>query len=249
MLFLFLVVCLGVTGGFVWAKVSQNTFSLASLKTPEIIILEQKDSPILISSPHANSNTLKPSYGYVISNVSDKTIRAFAVKEDVFYGKENYKQSGVTLSHFITQQQLLNSNESRQQYAENNTTYPEDVNKIVLSIDFVEFEDGSVWGENSNKSDEYLEGQRAGADAAVKAFREKLNKDGLEALMEELDRDSTNIALQAEESKSSRWKTGFQSGVGVIRNRLKKASNDLGADGIITELQSSLHKTDGRQEK
>ncbi len=243
------MICFGVTSGWVWAKVSQNTFAIASLTTPIVLVETQKDSPILISSAYADVNTLKPTYGYSITNVSDKTIRAIAIQNDVFFGSENARQSGVSLSYLIQKQQLLSPNESRQQYGGGNSNYSEEVSKIVLSVDYVEFDDGTYWGANNYKSDEYVQGQYAGVKTAIYGFRKKLETSGFEALSEGIMEDSIEFALQADESKSSRWKTGFQSGVGFIRNKLKEAINKSGEEGVKQGLQKSFDIPERRDAK
>src|SRR5687768_14363553 len=43
---------------------------------------------------------------------------------------------------------------------------------IKLSVDFVEFADGSSWGEDSKGKSKYLAGTREGARYAIKLFRE-----------------------------------------------------------------------------
>lgn len=244
-----LMICFGITSGWVWARVNQNTFAIASLKTPDIFVEKQEGSPILISSAYAESNALKPSYGYSITNVSNKTIRAYAIQSEVFFGSENAKESGVDLVHLIRQPQLLTPNESRQKTGGNRSTYSQEVNKIVLSVDYVEFDDGTSWGANYYKSDEYILGQRAGATAAIDGFRKKLQTGGFEALSKEIDQDSINFALQADESKSDRWKSGFQSGIGFIRNRVKEALNSSGKEGVEQGLQRSFDISERRQEK
>ncbi|HXG85577.1 MAG TPA: hypothetical protein VNI84_16255 [Pyrinomonadaceae bacterium] len=133
-LILILMICLGITSGLAWNKIKDNTHILAASKPITTRIKKQKDVPLLISAAFADTNALKPTYGYSLTNVNDKTIRAFAIQSDVFYGSGNYKQSGATFSHLTSNKQLLRPNESRQESEGNNTTYPEEVNEIVLSV-------------------------------------------------------------------------------------------------------------------
>jgi hypothetical protein len=195
------------------------------------------------------SNALKPSYSYSITNISNKTIRAYAIQSDIYFGSENAKESGITLSYLIQQQQLLSPNVSRQEYSGGNSTYSEEVNKIILSVDYVEFDDGTSWGANKYKSDEYVQGQRAGVKTAIDGFRKKLETSGFEALAEGIVEDSIEFALQADKSKSSRWKTGFQSGIGFIRNKLKEAIDKSGEEGVRQGLGNSFDISERGQEK
>lgn len=244
-----LMICFGVVSSLVWGRISENTFALASIKTPDINVKKQKDTPLVISATYADLNALKPTYGYSLTNVSDKTIRAFTIQGDAFYGRLNIKESGATFSHLTSKKLLLRPNESCQETAGGNATYTEEVNEIVLSVDFVEFDDGTTWGVDYYKSKEQLEGQRAGARVALENFRKKLETSGFEMFSKEIDKDSIDFALQADTSKSSKWKNGFQSGIGIVRNRLKRAIDNLGYEGVKQELQKPFDASGGREEK
>lgn len=217
-------------------------------ETPHISVEQQQGAPILISSTYVDSsNPLKPKFGYVMTNVSDKTIRAYAIRHEINYGIEQAKQSSAVLSHLISESLLLQPNQSSSINEGGDFRYPQSVNEIKLSVDFVEFTDGITWGNDSFKSSERLAGQRAGGKAAIKKFREKLNSGGLDVLTNAITQ--SDIVLPDTSNVSHEWREGFQTGVGIVRNRLKEAKNKGSLAAVKQELEKPFDATEGRQQR
>ena len=244
-----LMIIFGIISGWSWTYFSKNGISFASTKPIHITVKNQEGVPLLISATHTDSNVFKPRYGYSLTNVSDKTIRAFTIQEDVFFGSKNAQQSGAVFKNLSSETNVLRPNASRHENAGGNTKYSEEVNEIVLSVDFVEFNDGTTWGVDKYNSAERLAGYRAGAKMALEWFSQKLEAKSFEAFTNEIDADAVNFALQADKSKSSTWKDGFEYGVGIIRNRLKKAIKEEGLKGVKEALQKPFDTSERRQEK
>ncbi|HEV2912035.1 MAG TPA: hypothetical protein VGX92_01855 [Pyrinomonadaceae bacterium] len=213
---------------------------------PKISVEQQTGSPLLISSTYINpSDPFKPQYSYTITNVSDKHIRAYAIKEDIRFANEGVETSGAVLSILPSLNLLLQPNQSRSINKDNGEQYTHAINEVTLSVDFIEFSDGSTWGNDSFKSAERLAGRRAGGKAAIKKFREKLATGGLNALTDAITQD--NIVDPDPLIVSQDWREGFRAGVGVVRNRLKEAKGGLA--GVAKELEKPFDASDGRQEQ
>lgn len=236
-------VILGMFAGGTWTLLSR-----ASAIIPKISIKKQDDSPLVISSAFVDStDAFKPSYRYVITNISNKPIRAYAIRHDATFGKENAKSSGSTLSHLISIDLLLAPNMFRHEAEGNSTRYTSAVTEIELSIDFVEFADGSSWGDDYFKSAENLAGQRAGGKAAIKYFGEKIKLNGIDALNGEIEKE--NIILSNKLNTSKIWQHGFQTGVGIVRQRLKEANYKGSLDAIKQELEKPFDASEGRKQR
>lgn len=79
-----LTVCLGIVSGWGWTKVGKNAISFAQSKVISITVKKQDGVPLLISGAYVDSNGLRPSYGYSLTNISGKIIRAYTIRDDVF---------------------------------------------------------------------------------------------------------------------------------------------------------------------
>lgn len=222
----------------------------AATEPPRITVKKQTNVPLLISTAVVTSNNpLKPIYNYSITNLSSKSIRAYTIKSEILYGEKNAQEIGSTLTHLPTLSKIFQSNQSRQGTGGEGTTYSEPVNEIILSVDFVEFTDGSTWGEDYYKSAERLAGQRAGGKAAISNFRQKLGTAEFRFTSNEIESDSIELASAVDKSKSSTWKEGYESGIGVVRNRLNKALSDGGIEEVKKELEKPFDASEGRPDK
>jgi hypothetical protein len=112
--------------------------------------------------------------------------------------------------------------------------YSDSILKIKLSIDFVEFADGTTWGKDVHKSAEKLEGCRAGERAVSDALLPFLNTGGIQAVGEvfELNR----LEIEAPPGASPKWAEGFRLGKAVQREKLQRALKS----GKPAEVESIL---------
>jgi hypothetical protein len=221
----------------------------AATEPPRITVKKQTNVPLLISTAVVTSNNpLKPIYNYSITNISSKSIRAYTIKSEILYGEKNAQQIGSILTHLPTLSKLLQSNHSQQE-SRGGTTYSEPVNEIILSVDFVEFADGSAWGEDYFKAAERLAGQRAGGKVAISNFRQKLGTAEFRFTSNEIESESLELASAVDKSKSSNWKDGYQSGIGIVRNRLNRALNEGGIEEVKKELEKPFDASEGKPDK
>jgi len=117
---------------------------------------------------------------------------------------------------------------------------------VELVVDFVEFADGTRWGDNKGKFAERLDGMRAGGKAAIKKYREILAKDGANGF--ERAMENSNLIQPEEHSNPGDWADGFNTGVNIVKNRLKAAKTKGEQDEIKRELDKPFDSTEGRQE-
>ncbi|HEX8396374.1 MAG TPA: hypothetical protein VF644_02940 [Pyrinomonadaceae bacterium] len=222
----------------------------AATEPPRINVKKQTNVPLLISTAVVTSNNpLKPIYNYTLTNLSSKSVRAYTIKSEVLFGEKNAQEIGSTLTHLPTMSNLLQSNQSRHISGGGGSNYSEPVNEIILSVDFVEFADGSAWGEDYFKAAERLAGQRAGGKAAISNFRQKLGTAEFRFTSNEIESESLELASAVDKSKSSTWKDGYQSGIGIVRNRLNRALNEGGIEEVKKELEKPFDASEGRPDK
>lgn len=211
-----------------------------------VVVAAQPGAPLLILATFVDAgNPIRPRYGYSITNTTDKAIVAYAIQESVSLDPTSSIVT-TTLAHMPARTLWLGPHDSRQEES-GGKTYEKAPIEVNLTVDFVEFEDGTKWGEDKIKSAERLDGERAGGRAALKKYREILVANGVDALLEE----AANPKLIEPENingKSSNWVDGFKMGVSVVKSRMATAETKGGKDGIRRELAKPYDSTEGRLE-
>ena len=241
----FKFLALGLLTGSLW--VFHNSYGFSQTAPPlRIIVAQQPSSPLLVFSTYVDSsNPLQPRYGYSITNVSDKPIRAFTIQESVSTG-EGGPIIHTELTHSPAVKLFLKPHESRQGDGGLGSIYQSPPAKVELAVDFVEFADDTRWGDDASKSGEMLDGFRAGGKATLKRYREILANEGANGLEQALA--NSDLIQPESQSKSVRWTDGFNSGVSNVKSRLLRAKTKGGQDGVKRELDKPFDSTEGRQE-
>lgn len=190
-----------------FSQTKKDDFS--SQRAVKAAVMEQKDSPLRITIVNVDNSPL--SYQVIISslqNVSNKPIRAYTLLGD------GSKSSGkVITSSFTTEllqagQSVINSFDLERQSIKEGET-------VLLSIDYVEFEDGSSWGNDNQRKSKALAGEREGRKVAIKQLKDLLKNQNLSSAS-----DITNLLKDLEEitvyvpdvNQSDEWKRGFRLG-------------------------------------
>lgn len=241
----FKFLALGILTGSLW--VFYNSYSFSQTAPPlRIVVAQQPSSPLLVFSTYVDSsNPLQPRYEYSITNISDKPIRAFTIQESVSIGG-GAPIIRTDLTHSPAVKLFLKPHESRQEEGGLGSIYQSPPDKVELSVDFVEFADGTRWGDDVNKSGETLDSFRAGGKAAIKRYREILVNEGANGLEQALA--NPNLIQPESQPKSVKWTDGFNSGVSTVKSRLSRAKTKGGLDGVKHELDKPFDSTEGRQE-
>lgn len=241
--FKFLV--LGILTASFWFFYHNHSFSQTA-PPPRIVVAEQPGSPLLLLSKYVDSSDpLRPRYGYSVTNVSDKPVRAFAIQERVSVGG-GAPTIHTSLTHSPAVKLFLKPHESRHEEGGLGSIYQSPPDKVELAVDFVEFADGVKWGDDTSKFSEILDGFRAGGKAAIKKYREILVSAGMSGLEQALG--SPDLIQPESQPKSVNWTDGFNSGVSTVKSRLSKVKTKGGQEGVKRELEKPFDSTEGRQE-
>lgn len=213
-------------------------------QTPSISAPAQAHAPIQISSITINaaSSPLKPQVDYVLTNVSGKSINAYAVRHVVLHGEQ--RSEGVILSSSVSINSLLESGQG-ESGSLGGGAYPEPVQSIQLIVDFVEFEDGVTWGVDKFKSAERLRGQRAGAREEAGRLLKLINEKHVDVTAQILAAEGSEIV--APTGHSPEWSDGFHEGVNFKRGRLKRLYLKEGSSAVVNELKRSFDTVERKQ--
>lgn len=107
---------------------------------------------------------------------------------------------------------------------------------IEIGVDFVEFTDGSVWGEDTCQTAESLDGSRAGGRAAKKYLKQALAEHGPEAFISKLK--DGDFEMEPLHQRSKLWKENFRAGTEAVQREILTAYED----GGYPEIEPALNK-------
>lgn len=206
--------------------------TIRAVQTPKISIKKQMNSPLsIISIDNEKTTAYSPELEVVVMNQSNHPIRAYAIRFETISGQTTAGGSSLTNANSLDT--VLHPGQKKSEIIGDGASYSDPIERIIVSIDFVEMTNGFVWGPDISKSKETLTGMRAGAKAITNQLLKILKERGPLEVAGTLERDDDIIPPSG---MSSVWVNGFHTGVGSIRARLKYAYNKGGIDIIESEI-------------
>jgi hypothetical protein len=231
----FIIVILGAAiwsahlGKRVW---SPRVFAWRNpLRQPPKIDLHP-DSPLLISNPRYYSfMSIGSAVGGVlrfeVTNRSNKVIHSYDCRyySPVPVGNGSY---GSNPEEGLLPGQSREDSISAHEYA-----------PLTLTIDFVQFADGTTWFSNSAQSTVKPDGLRAGAKAAAHYLLAVMSRGGTQTVMDTLPRIHAAVReLNGQATNPEFGIFGFYCGVTNIAVRVEHEYKDGGAQAVETFLRS-----------
>ena len=204
--------------------------SKRSLPTVEIEF--QGDSPIKLLGSTKSVNGVRElvELAITIENVSDKAIRAYAMR--VWMSRDEPSQSCFQLN-IMKPGKVLQPTQS--EVRSTWRPYSRGPGKVIhLSVDFVEFTDSSTWGMDSCDTAQKLAGARAGARTLVGRLQKILEESGPGAVLKSLEAEIAEISIPLEQSPV--WQSAFQSALQEMAHRIRQAATE---GGILKSAPSS----------
>lgn len=208
-----------------------------------VLISTRPDAPLGLQITHSESAGVDqyiPEVEVVITNPSNKVVSAYAIRHDVGL-KGQLRPGGVRLIRARAARSLLRPGDA-QTVSIGGTRYSLPIERLVVSIDFLEFTDGTTWGADTYSSREVLTGMRAGEEATARYLLGLLTAQGPTTFARELERadDDSSIPL----GESPKWREGFQRGMAFIRARVKHEARDFSATEIERALTQPIDALD-----
>ncbi len=192
-----------------------------------VSVRAQADAPLRISSVADNSDDADaPLVEFVVENVGSKPIHAFWISYDTVAGAFNVT---LGLGTNANKPELILPPGRRRAGAILNR----DKAKIVLSVGFVEFADGSTWGADTANYGESLAGERAGARAEARRLVNLLKTGGLRAVKDAAAEKVNYPDL----TPGTRREVSFLIGVRATRVRVLQASEKGGLPAVESALR------------
>lgn len=199
----------------------------------EISVLPQHDAPLRIAVlSHNATDPRTPEVVFQLTNVGDKAVRAYSIVQETLRGSE--KSGGFILTDVDSTKVILQPG----QYITDTITYQpltEVSSRVTLSLDLVEFGDGTQWGPNKRKSAEVLGGRRAGVREAQRRVLETYKSQGLSSAMKSLEAGLAGTGVEA--GGSPEWGDGYRHGFEHTVSRLKRMLDKSGEQQLEAELR------------
>ncbi len=209
-------------------------------QAPVIVARNEPNSPLVISAERQLAKTEQaPEIAFNVTNVTNKTITAFAIKLEVASGSRLVTE--VSLHNLELSATDLPPNRSLNNF-DTYENFSLEQHRVTLSVDYVQFSDGKRWGLDSVKSSE----QVAGTRAAIETLTTRLvgiirgtNANDLANVLESM----ANIEPPPQHSEE--WNNGFRGATRSIANRLKRANQAGGLGQVNSELARFATKLAG----
>jgi len=247
-----ILIALLLIGGSVWLGRDTTTALLlkgdhtSSDQLPTVIITPQPGAPLQIISTWVESG--KPDNFRLVAQVqnqSNKGIRAYTLNSLIASDKQQNGRSqfmNLTQSAAIWQPTEIRT-------IEVSDSQDNQIKRVTLTLDFVEFVDGTEWGPDSANSHDLLAGQREGAKLTRRHLHQVMRTQGLDAVVVEIKKGEDGQSKPTTTGgHSNQWAEGFRNGVASVRRRISNAISSGNKDRIKTELDR-IFDTSGEDHK
>jgi len=219
---------------------NQTNTDRVPAKKPLMIVKDQPDSPLTITSVVVDyfPDARMPEVSFRVNNVSDKRVMVYAIKHVAALGSRGAVSGSVTIIRADRKRSLRPGESPEGEIS--GIQYPQPPESLTLSVDYVEFVDGSRWGEDTLKNGDRIDGMRAGTDAEREALLKVLMTKGSEEMIRSLD----SIRPEADQpsSRSAQWLDGFRQGIEVMRSGVRAKGSSQ------AEIEKELRLPVGQKE-
>ena len=213
-----------------YSVLAQNSDYLIRNQAPIIAeVVKQKDCPLAISIVNVDNSALSfQRVNFVLQNVGNKRIRSYVlVGQAKTTGKINtnsFAEKLLQIGEFHNDEVSVERNALRE------------YRQLFLSLDFVEFEDGSSWGADIQGFSINIAGEREGRLAAIKKIKDLIASRSLTELTNLLEQNVADITVKIPEStKADGWKRGYQTGYKTVFSILQKSKGG-GVEVLSTKI-------------
>jgi hypothetical protein len=235
------IICALLFAGSLWlSKDSTRAFLMDPQTTnagqsPTIIIAAQEGAPLQIISTWIESK--KPQNFKLVAQVQNqsvKGIRAYAINSQTATSKQ---QNGSSQFENLTQRSAIWQPTEVRTIEVSDYSLEGQINSVRIIVDFVEFNDGTTWGPDTQNSRDILAGQREAAKSERQRLRQLWQTKGREALISDLQTsDVGRVESLIKNGHSAQWLEGWRSGLSSVHRHLKVAIASGDEERIKAEL-------------
>lgn len=203
-------------------------------------VLKLDNSPLLVTVSSVDNSPLSYQLiNLVIQNVSEKKIKAYVIAHSYSVAPSAAGTSSSFHQEFVPGEIVFDS------IGEARANVKAGV-KLLLSLDFVRFTDGTTWGPDSQQQSQYISGQIEGETRAAAQISRLLEYLNTEAVVSILSKTTSETDPPFErKSESEKWWRGATSGYRGFVFKLQSAYQSDGIAGVkrkLDELRKLLAK-------
>jgi hypothetical protein len=210
------------------------TSTAGTTQIPSVSVADQQEVPLaILVEGYDVSEPSSLRLRYRVQNISNKAIQAYAILEEIGGGRGG--TTGATVVNLGKGTKFLQPTQTRLETCDL-PSQNGPATSLTLSVDYVEFDDGTTWGKDTRRSADYLAGQREGKRATLKKFREVREKSGDPAIEELLNRKDAEVVVPPA-GHSAEWEYGFRVGHNTALRQLRGVHSKGGVPELISELQ------------
>jgi hypothetical protein len=237
-----------VLAGFLLRTVLAQTDNKTYKNQPSIVAVsaKQNDSPLLITVVNVdNSNPRYQIVNFTIQNITNKPIRGYVILGGSgssgkvitnFLPAKSFQPSAIVTEELLIERENIKSDKP-----------------FSLSVDYVEFENGNFWGEDSEGQSEQIAGGRAGAEAAADQFINLIDKRETATMDETMKKPLSEVEVRIPETfkdKNEKWQNGFSNGykgiISFLKNQREKSDDETLKK--LREIRKNLQVKNGEKQ-
>lgn len=200
-------------------------------QAPIIVARNEPGTPLVISAERQLAKTEQtPEIAFNVTNVTKKTITAFAIKLEVVSGSRTVNT--VALHNLELSATDLAPNRSLSNF-DTYENLSSEQHRVSLAVDYVQFSDGQSWGPDSAKSAERIAGQRTAIETITTRLAGIISETNANDLANVLE----SIAnTEPPPQHSDEWNHAFRAATRSLAERLKRANRAGGLSQVNAEL-------------
>lgn len=219
-----------VLGGFLLKSFGQSSGKDTQNQKPlKVEVAAQENSPLRLTLINVdNSPSWYQAVNYAVQNASGKPVQGYVI---VASGKHTGQ---IVTSFFPIRSFRIGDSHADEMAIERVNIRPDEI--LSLSIDYVEFDDESSWGANTQGQSEHMAGGRAGVRAAAEYFIDLIKKHQFAAVTPFLEKELVDIYVPfPDTNQSEKWRQGFDSGYKSVVSVLQ-SSRERGYEELLKKL-------------
>jgi hypothetical protein len=204
------------------------------LQPQNITLSYQPNMPVELTSIKEEFANGRDTIVVTLKNISAKAFRSYGVNVTAYKGSKQRAFSGYSVVNHPSHKGYLNPGLPIEELLSDSFL---EADEVVVEVDFIEFDNGEIWGPNRNNGLDNVKGQRAGMLASLEKLISMVDQQGSNLLLTD---QLLDIPIPSAKNHSSNWQQGFETGVSLAQSPIKRQSNAQDANKKLLELYSEL---------
>jgi len=207
---------------------------------PRVVVINPPDCPLRISSIDTDRlSLLHLDLGVVVVNRGERPITYYAIRYSEYTAQGRDMSGSVASGMGIIGSSTPNLGSGQSDENELGVWDScQGIDRVEVTLDFVEFADRTTWGPDLHKNAQLLAGMRAGAREAQAYLKHVFQFAGDYGLASALAAE--HLPIEPPKKSRPEWIRGFRIGSDTIKSRVKKAVERAGSEAATKVLNQPL---------